>query len=59
VNEVTEAAVDPADELPVDDCKPVVVTPLTSKIEMVPAVVALNAAVTVSAPALAAVAYQM
>jgi hypothetical protein len=59
VKEVTEAVVEPAEELPVEVDGLVVETPLSSYIEIEPVTEEENAAVIVSAPVLAAVAYQM
>ena len=47
------------DELPVEERRPVAVTELSSYIEMEPATVWPKVALIVSAPELAAVAYQM
>jgi len=58
VNEATESVAEPP-EFPVEVSRPAVVAPLISYIETDPTAVIPNEAVTVSAPELPAVAYQM
>jgi len=59
VNEATESVAEPPKEPPVEVSRPAVVAPLISYIETDPTAVIPNEAVTVSAPELPAVAYQM
>ena len=57
--EVTAGAVEPPEELPVDEDVPLIEAPLTSYTDTEPVTVAPKDAVIVSAPELPAAAYQM
>jgi hypothetical protein len=57
VKEATAAVVEPEEELPVEESAPDVVNPVISYIETEPATVVPKAAVIVSAPEVAAIAY--
>ena len=59
VKEVTDTAVEPPEELPVDEDGLLVEAPLISYTDTEPVTVAPKDAVIVSAPALPAVVYQM